>query len=139
MNLKRFGLAAGGAFAAIVTGDFIIHQVWLGPVYAATPQWWRPAAEMRSLTGLMFFSEAVLAVLLTSIYTKGYEAKKGTVGQGFRFGVLLGLLLSLPSGLMEAFVYPYPATLIMSWMAGTLLEIVVAGLMIGVLYRPTAK
>lgn len=136
MDLKRLLLAAVGAFAVIVICDVLIHQVWLGEVYRANAQWWRPAEEMQGLKGLMFVSEALLAVLLTVIYTKGYEPGKGTVGQGFRFGVLLGLLLSFPSSLMKAFVYPYPATLILSWLVGTLLEVTAAGMMIGYLYKP---
>ena len=120
MDVKRWLLAAGGAFAAIVLGDYVIHQVWLGDLYRATASWWRPAAEMRSLMGLMFLSEAALAMLLALLYTKGYEAPKGGAGQGLRFGVLMGLLLAVPSSLMKAFVYPYPADLILSWMLGTL-------------------
>jgi hypothetical protein len=136
MDVKRFILAAVGAFALIVFCDVLIHHVWLGEVYRANAQWWRPADEMRAMVGLMYLSEALLALLLTFIYTKGYEGGKGRLGQGFRFGVLMGLLLALPSSLMKAFVYPYPADLILAWMVGTLAEMTLAGLMIGYIYKP---
>jgi len=136
MDLKRFVLAAVGAFALIVLCDVVIHHVWLGEVYRANAQWWRPAEEMQSMMGLMYLSEVLLALLLAFIYTKGYEVGKGSLGQGFRFGVLMGLLLALPSSLMKAFVYPYPSSLILSWMVGTFVEITVAGLMIGYIYKP---
>lgn len=135
MNLKRLVLACVGAFVTIVVGDYLIHELWLGGFYRATASWWRPAEQMRSLMGLMFLSEAALAAVLTLIYTKGYEASKGTLSQGFRFGVLMGVLLGVPSTLMKAFVYPYPAPLILNWMVGTLVEITVAGSVIGALYK----
>lgn len=136
MDLKRLVLAGVGAFATIVVGDYLIHELWLGGFYRATASWWRPAEQMRSVMGLMFLSEAVLAAMLTLIYTKGYEASKGTLSQGFRFGVLMGVLLGVPSSLMKAFVYPYPVSLILNWMVGALVEIVVVGVVISALYKP---
>jgi len=136
MDLKRWLLATAGAFAVILLGDTVIHHVWLGDVYRANAQWWRPAAEMEAMRGLMFVSQALLAALLTFIYMKGYEPGKGSVGQGFRFGVLMGLLLAVPSNLMHAVVYPYPVTLVLSWLVGTLVEVTLAGMMIGYIYKP---
>jgi len=136
MNLKRWVMAAIGAFAVIVVCDVLIHRVWLGATYQMYASWWRSAEQMQSLAWLMYVSEALLAALLSLIYTKGYEAGKAGVAQGFRFGVLTGLLLAIPSSLMKAFVYPYPPSLILSWMVGTILEVTAAGAMIGALYKP---
>ena len=136
MRLRQWLLAWVGAFATVVIGDVLIHQVWLGPTYQATASWWRSAEDMRALMGLMVLSQLSLAVLLTFIYAKGYEVGKGTLWQGFRFGVLMGLLLAVPSNVMKAFVYPYPPSLLMSWIIGTLLEVTVAGMVIGLVYKP---
>ena len=137
MDLKRWLLATVGAFAVILLGDIVIHHVWLGDFYRANAHWWRPAAEMEAMRGLMFVSEALLAALLTFIYMKGYEPGKGSLGQGFRFGVLMGLLLAVPSNLMNLAVYPYPPALVLSWLAGTLVEVTLAGMMIGYIYKPS--
>jgi len=136
MDLKRWLLATAGAFAVILLGDTVIHHMWLGDFYRANAQWWRPAAEMEAMRGLMFVSQALLAALLTFIYMKGYEPGKGSVGQGFRFGVLMGLLLAVPSNLMGLVVYPYPASLVLTWLVGTLMEVTLAGMMIGYIYKP---
>ena len=137
MDLKRWLLATVGAFAEILLSDIVIHHVWLGDFYHAHAQWWRPAAQMESMRGLMFVSEALLAALLTFIYMKGYEPGKGSLGQGFRFGVLMGLLLAVPCSLMTLVVYPYPPALVLSWLAGTLVEVTLAGMMIGYIYKPS--
>ena len=136
MRLKQYLLAWVGAFSVIVVGDTLIHRIWLGSFYQATAAWWRPAAQMQSLMHVMLLAQLTLAILLTFIYAKGYEPRKGTLWQGFRYGVLMGLLLAVPQNLMNAFVYPYPPTLIISWIAGTLLEVTVAGMVIGLLYKP---
>ena len=136
MRLRQYLLAWISAFAVLIVGGTLIHHIWLGPFYQATAAWWRPADQMRSLTHLMFLSQLSLAMLLTFIYAKGYEPRNGTLWQGFRFGVLMGVLLAVPQNLMNAFVYPYPPMLIISWILGTLVEVTVAGMVIGLLYKP---
>ncbi len=136
MNLKRWAQATLGAFVAIFASDLLIHQVWLGKFYKAHAAWWRPAAQMESMMPLMFAAQLTLAALLTLVYAKGYEAGKGGAGQGFRFGVLIGLLLMLPCSLMNAVIYPYPMSLIVNWLIGGVTETVLAGTVIGALYRP---
>lgn len=135
MNAKRGLLAALGAFAAIFGAEFLIHQVWLGGFYKAHAQWWRPAAEMQSLMPFMFLAQGALAALLTVVYAKGYEANKGGMGQGLRFGLLIGLLLMVPNCLTQVAIYPYPASLLRSWLIGGVAEVTLAGAVIGSIYR----
>lgn len=139
MNVRRWGLAVLGAFGVLVIGDYLIHEVWLGEFYRQTASWWRPAADMKALMTLMLAGQFTLAALLTLIYAKGYEAGKGALAQGFRFGVLMGLLLHLPKSFMTMFVYPYPVSLVLNWFLGGLLVTTVAGLIIGKLYVPEWK
>ncbi|OGX28544.1 MAG: hypothetical protein A3B78_02980 [Omnitrophica WOR_2 bacterium RIFCSPHIGHO2_02_FULL_67_20] len=136
MNLKAWAKATLGAFVAIFAAEFLIHHVWLGGFYKAHAVWWRPAAQMGPMMPLMFAAQLVLAALLTVVYAKGYEPGKGGAGQGFRFGVLIGLLLMLPCSLMNAVIYPYPMSLIVNWLVGGLAEIALAGAVIGALYKP---
>ena len=136
MDLKRWVQATLGAFIAIFAAEFLIHQVWLGEFYKAHAAWWRPEAQMKSMMPLMLAAQLTLAALLTVVYAKGYEPDKGGLGQGFRFGVLIGLLMMVPCSLMNAFIYPYPMALIVSWLIGGLVELTLAGTVIGALYRP---
>lgn len=139
MNLKRWLMAMLGVFGVLVLSDHLIHGMWLKDFYRATPQWWRPAAQMQSLVGFMFASELTLAWLLPVVYAKGYQPGKGSLGQGFRFGVLMGLLLALPPSLLHYFVYPYPFSLILNWFVAGFVQIVIAGVIIGYLYKPEKK
>ena len=137
MNVKQWLLATLGAFGVIAASDFVIHNLWLGEMYRATAQWWRSPDEMALLKGYMIAGELALAGLLTFIYSRGYEPGKGTVSQGFRFGVLMGLLLFLPKTFMQHFVYPYPLALILNWLIGGIAQVTLAGLMIGYIYKPS--
>ena len=136
MNLKKWAVATLGAFVVLSASGFVIHHVWLGEFYQANAAWWRPAAQMGSMMPLMFASHLVLAALLTVVYAKGYESGKGGIGQGFRFGVLIGLLIMLPSSLMHYVIYPYPMSLIVNWLIGGVAQLALAGAVIGALYRP---
>jgi hypothetical protein len=93
---------------------------------------------MQAMMPLMLVAQVSFAALLTLVYTKGYERGKGGLGQGFRFGVLMGLFLMLPYSLMHYAVYPYPASLILNWFIGGFAETILAGLVIGALYRPAS-
>ena len=137
MNLKRGLSAIVGAFVTLFATGFVIHHLWLGEFYKAHASWWRPEAEMQSMMPLMLVGQLMMATLLTLVYAKGYEPGKGSgVTQGFRFGVLIGLLLTLPMSLMNYVVYPYPGSLVASWFIGGLVETVLAGTVIGAIYTP---
>ena len=135
MNLKRWVMGTLGAFGVLVVSNFVIHEFWLGEFYRLHATWWRPADQMQSLRWALVLSNALLAGFLTLIYAKGYEAGKGTLAQGFRFGVLFGLLLFVPSTLMHYVVYPYPGSLLINWLVGGLLQMALTGVMIGYLYK----
>ena len=136
IDLKRWVMAAIGAFGVIFVGDYVIHNLWLGGFYRAHASWWRAPQEMQALMGVLILSELTLAALLALVYAKGYESGRGAAGQGLRFGFLMGVLLYVPGVLMKHFVYPYPALLLLNWMLGGLIEITVAGTVIGFLYKP---
>ena len=136
MDFRQWAKATVGGFVSLSATGFLIHHVWLGEFYKAHAAWWRPAAQMGPMMPLMYASSLVLAALLTFVYAKGYESGKGGAGQGFRFGVLIGLLLTLPCSLMNHVIYPYPSSLILSWLIGGLAEIALTGTVIGALYRP---
>ena len=139
MNLKRLALAAVGAFVVIFATEFVLHHLCLGEFYKAHAAWWRPEAQMQSMMHLMFLAQAVLAVLLPVVYAKGYEAGKNGLLQGLRFGLLMGLVGMVPYSLSNYVVYPYPSSLIISWFVGGMVEFLLAGLVIGVLYQPRSS
>ena len=139
MDFKRWLMATLGACGVIAVSEYLIHNVWLGEFYRMHAQWWRSSPEMAARMGFLVGGQIALAGLLTLVYARGYEAGKGTVAQGFRFGVLMALLLFLPTCLVQYCIYPYPLSLILNWLLGGFVEITLAGLMIGYLYKPAKR
>ncbi len=131
---QTFWLAVLAGFIILAAGDTLIHQIWLGETYRQLQHLWRPAEEMKALGWVPFLSEFALAFLLATIYPIGHKGKD-PLGEGTRFGVLMGLLLFLPSILMKYFVYPYPNDLLGVWFVGGMMEIIAAGVGIAFAYQ----
>ena len=135
MNTQKYLLASFAAFVVVSVLEFIINGPILGELYRETASIWRP--NMQEIMGLFFVAYAVLALVFTFIYTKGYEKTKGkgTVMQGVRFGFYIGLLMALPSSLIWYVVLPIPAVLAVAWFIGGMVEALAAGAAVGAVYR----
>jgi len=138
MNLKKWLLATGAAFLVITVVDYLIHEVWLKSTYLEYLEFWRSHNDMKARMPFLFVGQLVAAGLLALIYPKGFE-KKSPTQEGARCGLILGLLVYLPHNLIGYFVYPYPTKLFIDWTLGGVLEYVLAGIMIGMVYgkKPT--
>ena len=131
---KSFWVAVFAGFIVLTAGDIVIHQVWLKETYQGLAQFWRSPEEMKAKAWVPFLASFALAFLLAEIYPKGFEGKSPT-GEGLRFGLLMGLLLFLPSILMKYFVYPFPNSLLVAWFIGGMAQVTLAGLAIGLAYK----
>jgi hypothetical protein len=80
---------------------------------------------------------AVFELLFTFVYSHGCEGKPG-LGQGFRYGLYLGLLIHLtPILLLQAFTL-LPRTLLMGWFLGGWIQYIISGVIVGMLYKGKA-
>ncbi|MBI4353141.1 MAG: hypothetical protein HY593_04350 [Candidatus Omnitrophica bacterium] len=135
MNWKR-ALLTGAALSVVLIGlEFLIHWYLLMDIYVQTAGVWRPQAEMRPLTGYMLLGDILFAFFYAIIYAKGYETSKGSLGQGFRYGILMGLLIAPATSLMWYVVLPIPAILSVYWFLASFAEMLVLGTLAGLIYR----
>jgi hypothetical protein len=129
MPMKKTVLAIIAGFAVILAGRYLIHEVLLMKDYLASSDVWR-APEDTWHRAYMFpisaFSIALGAVL---IYIRGVEAKPW-IGQGVRFGILLGMVTAVPNALLQYAVYPIHYTLALKWIIAEGLLGIVLGLVI---------
>ncbi|MEK6618167.1 MAG: hypothetical protein AABY90_05655 [Nitrospirota bacterium] len=135
MNTKRWALASLAAFAVIFVLEGFIHEVLLADLYQQTASIWRPQAEMQGLMWLMWVGYLVFAPVFALIYIKGYDANKSGAGQGVRYGLIIGILLSGPQSLGWYAVLPIPGVLAFYWFVAGLVESVAAGVAVGLIYR----
>ena len=136
MNTKRLALASLAVFVVFSVVDGVVNNLLLADLYKQTASVWRPESEIQGNMWLMWLGTLIIAPLFALIYTKGYEANKPGLGQGVRYGLIVGVLLFAPQCLAWYAVLPIPAALAVWWFAAGMVESVVAGAATGMIYRP---
>ena len=116
--------------------DYVLHGILLSGLYAETASLWRAPGELKGFIWILWAVDAVMAFLLVWLFSKGWETGKPWLGQGFRFGLGLGLLFSLPMGFSMYAMMPVPFSLALGWFAGGLTEFVIASIAAALLFRP---
>jgi len=128
---KRWLLALIVLFVVWSVLDFVIHGVLLKPSYEATANLWRPMNEMNM--PLISFVTFVFTACFLLIYGLFVSNKSVTIG--IKFGLLFGLASGVTMGFGSYSYMPIPLALAWSWFFGTLLQLVVAGGIVGVMVK----
>jgi hypothetical protein len=136
MNAKQWLLASVAVFVAIAVLEFLIHGVLLADAYQQTASIWRPEAEMQRRLWLFFVGDLIFAPVFALIYAKGYERGKAALAQGLRFGAYMGLLVGVSLIFGWYVVLPIKTALAVSWMVAGFVEMVVAGIVVALVYKP---
>ncbi|HAK60145.1 MAG TPA: hypothetical protein DCO77_07145 [Nitrospiraceae bacterium] len=135
MNTKRWLLASLAVVVVFFVLEMIIHGMLLQGLYLKTAQVWRPQAEMMGLMWLSWLGYLIFAPFFAFIYTKGHETGKSGLGQGLRYGVLMGLMLSPMQSLSWYAVLPIPGILAFAWFLAGMVVITASGIAVGLIYR----
>ena len=135
MMTKKYLMAILAVFVGMGIIEFLINEVGLRGLYAETAFLWRPESDIRALSWLMFVSYAVFALVFVTIFKRGYEENKPGLGQGIRYGLLIGLLVSAPMALGCYVVMPIPVMLAVAWFVGGMAEMIVLGALAGWVWK----
>ncbi|HKQ23283.1 MAG TPA: hypothetical protein VJT81_02430 [Burkholderiales bacterium] len=135
MNPKKWLLASVAVVVVIAVLEFVIHGVLLADMYRQTASVWRPEAEMQKMMWVFWVGILVFAPLFVLIYVKGYEKGKPGLGQGFRYGLYVGVMLSVMNSFGWYVMLPIPLALAFYWFLAILVEFTVAGIAAGLVYR----
>ena len=133
MNIKRLILAILVGWAVIFGTDFLIHGLWLGPLYHATQTLWRPETEMHTYICWMFFAQFLIATTFVIIWAKGFAGR--SAGEGVIFGLLLGIFQQTWAIILYV-VMPLPAELAVKWFLSGLVQAVLLGVVTSLVYKP---
>jgi hypothetical protein len=83
---------------------------------------------------IMWVMYLVWAFFFTFIFVKGYE-NKGIL-EGVKFGIYIGLFYSLASAYGSYAVYPIPYSLAFQWFVFGLVQAVIFGIAVAIIYKP---
>lgn len=124
---KRTIIAIFAVYLLWMASDFVIHQILLAPLYEATASLWRPAGEMK-----VYLAQLVslgISVCFVGIYAWLISDK--SVLTGLRYGFLFGIASGLAMGYGSYCYMPIPHILAFAWFLGTLVQVVLAGWIVG--------
>jgi hypothetical protein len=135
MNTKRWLLASAAVLVVVAVLEFLIHGVLLSDLYRQTASVWRSEAEMQKMMWIFWVGMLVFAPFFALIYVKGYEKGKPGLGQGFRYGMYVGVMLSVMHSFGWYVILPIPLALAFYWLLGILVEFIAAGVAAGLVYH----
>lgn len=133
--LPRFILSVLAGFVFLFGYEWLLHGVWLMDLYIQTANLWRTPDEMYTLFPFQLLSQFALSLVSALFFTRHYEARG--MGEGMRFGFLLGLVFGVM--MASSFVWmPIPGALAVAWFAGGLLQGLGLGVVFSLTYRKGA-
>lgn len=133
MNTRRFFLAFLATYVVYQATGFLIHGLWLDPVYVSLADVFRPREQMDTMMWMMSVSSAVMVGAFCYIFTRGYENRG--IGEGVRFGVIMGLFFIVVQAFDAYVVYPLPMSLAVKWFAAGMAQFIVMGIVVSLIYK----
>ena len=132
MNLKRYIAASLAVYVIYLALGFLIHGVILAPTYQSIKGVWRP--DLTSKMWIEWMDGFLISFLFTYIFTKGYEGKG--IMEGVRFGLIVGLLISIPVAYGTYMIIPIPYYLALEWFLYGTAQAMVLGVVAAAVYKP---
>jgi hypothetical protein len=135
MNYGRLALAAVVATVVDAVYGFLVWGTLLAGEFSRYPYVFRPPAVGPSYLPLMFVGILLAMFTAAYIYAKGYEGGAG-LQEGMRFGVCLGVFVVGAAYFVDYAILNIGRKLAASMAVAGFVEWVIAGTVIGLLYKP---
>jgi hypothetical protein len=130
MNMKRFILAAVGAFIFVFIYEFIVHGLLMKTLYEQTATVWRPPEESNML--VMFLSQLLFGIALAFFYPIVGLDKECKKALPFGFG--LGFVMAMPQ--IGSYCYlPIPLKISLLWVLITFIKALIATYIVSKIYN----
>ena len=136
----NYGRLVAAALAATVLDAAYGLAVWgqlLSGEFGRYPFIFRPGGDTSGFA-LMFSGIFVGMCCATWIYSKGYEGGSGAI-EGLKFGVVIGLLMAAYISAANFGTMRIGKKLALTYLVGGFGEWLVAGIVIGLVYKPAAQ
>ena len=133
MNHKRGFVAFLVAFVFIFFFGFVWHGMLMKPSYLETASLWRATDDFNRHFPLLILGHAVMAFALTGLYVS--KVGVNSVGTGFGYGIVIGIF-AVGVELIRFATQPLTSKILCLWIIGDLLQLGIAGGLIGAIYKP---
>ena len=122
--MKKILIGFVVTFILLEVLDILVHGVILMSAYQATQNVWRP--DMMQKMWILHIVKIVAAFLITFIFSKGYEGKG--VMEGMRFGLYIGVLMSIGMAYGTYAMIAIPYSLALQWFIYGVIEYIIVGI-----------
>ena len=129
--MKRLSGSVLAIFVSWSIIDYVIHGIILMEAYQQTEHLWRPMEEMKM--GLMYIVVLLTAIVFALIYKRLITNK--SITNAIQYGILFGIAVGLGMGYGSYSVMPITYSIAITWFLGTLIEYVVAGVLVGIIIK----
>ena len=136
MNWKKFLIAFIITFVWIFAFGYVWWGLLMHSAHMEVPAMFRPEAEFGNYMPWLILGHIIMAFFLTCIYAS--FVSRGGVGAGAKLGVKLGLFCGGIDFIGYA-VHPMTTKMLWGWVAGDVLMLLIAGALIGAIYKPSAS
>ncbi len=133
--IKQTAWAVIAVFITWSILDFLIHGVLLQQTYMDTASLWRPESEMKM--GLMSLVTFIIGICFVCTYS--FLVAPKSLASGIKLGVIWGVAAGASMGFGSYCYMPIPVSLAWSWFFGALIEMTVAGVIVGLLIKSPAE
>jgi len=137
MNPKRLMLAIIAVLVGLFATNYCIHEVWLKSTYQETASLWRTEAEMQKHFLWLLLGQVVWTITFVVLWARGFAAH-GCMRCACLFGLFMGLF-SQSNTLITFAVSPLPSDLAMKWFVAGLIQGVLMGVLVALVYKPKAQ
>jgi hypothetical protein len=117
--------------------NMVIHMGLLADIYHTEGMMKLMRPETDGTMWIYFVTSLVASYFFALIFSKGYEGKG--LGEGMRYGLYVGLLISTPMAYDSYASYPLPYTLALQWFIYTVIEYVILGVLVAMVFGATTK
>ena len=129
--MKKMLTAFVAVFITLEVLDALIHGVILMSTYMAMQNVWRP--DMMAKMWVLHVVKIITAFFFVVIFSKGYENKG--IMEGLRYGFYVGMIVSSGFAFGSYASFPIPHMLAIHWFLLTLVEYLIAGVVIAQVYK----
>ncbi len=135
VNLRRLILATLAVFAVIVVSDFLVHSVFLSPLYN-NENVWRPEIGPASRMIWIGIGQLLMAALFAWLWARfAIAAGKPGLRRALGFGLLMGLFLQTHTLVLYGSYPTLSARLAVNWFVSGVVQSLAAGVVVFWAYR----
>lgn len=133
LSNKTFWIGWIAVFVAMQVYGYVVHEVGLSATYESLAAIFRPQEEMQSLMWMMMVGGAFSLLLFCYIFVLGHEGKG--VMEGVRYGLLIGIFVSIISAVDSYVIYPLTGELAVIWFFTGIIGFVISGAVFAAIYK----